>query len=70
MQLMHMLNCLYSSISSGDCRYSPLGERLLRRPDDPGLDPHQLLHEVAEIDDEISDHGEVAQRLDAHRPGA
>ena len=37
--------------------------------DDPGLDSRQLGHEVADVDDEIADDGEVSHRLNSTGPG-
>jgi hypothetical protein len=36
-------------------------------PDDPGLDPRELLHEVRQVDHEVTHHGEVPERLDRDR---
>ena len=69
MQLMHMLNCLYSSSSSGVCRYSPSDSGFSVSSHDPRLHAHELPHEVADVDDEIADDGEIRERLHPDRTG-
>src|SRR5215208_4181830 len=43
-----------------------LGQWLLLGADEPRLDPRQLPHEVADLDDQVANDGKVAQRLYAH----
>ena len=69
MQLMHMLNGLYSSSSSRRLPVLALGNGVLHLSHEPRRHQYELPHEIADVDDEVADDGKVAERLDADRAG-
>src|SRR3989475_12390271 len=46
------------------------GERLFFVADEPGLHALELTHEISHGNDQIADHGKIAQRLDAYGSGS